>query len=167
MGQCITMPPTPPPESQPVCPISHVYIEVLYVDGSDSRRQTIRNSLRYHTISVACCGSGGQAIQWLSQQKPHAVALVILHQSLPDMNVAALAGRIHELRPKTPVYGILQAPNENLVASCIRAHMDTLFTASNVPGPILPSIIEFVELQREPCEANLAHLSFYPGTIIT
>jgi hypothetical protein len=83
------------------------------------------------------------------------------------MHLTALAGRIYELRPKTPVYGILQNPSDKLMASCIRAHIHMLFTTSKHPGPILPVIIEFVKLKRQPCDANLAQLSFYPGKIVT
>jgi len=167
MGQCIALAPTPPPESEIISPITHMSVDVLYVDKDARRCQTLRTMLERHTISVACCGSGGRALQWMTKQTYNSARVVLIHQSIPDMGIATLAHRIVDLAPGVHVCGILSESNDALVSACIRSRMHTLFANSFLPGPLLTYIVDYILTIREPSQMYLTQLCFYTGKIWT
>ena len=175
MGQCISLPPLslPIPDCRPVglpqynsTQISHLCIDVLYIDASSARRQEMMGALRYHNICTMCCSSGGNALSWLAQPT-HTTSIVIIHQSVRDMNLPTLGTRIHELCPSIILVGILHEMNEQIVRACITSKLLNLFITKSLPGPIIPFIVEQITTIRQITQHNIKHITFHPNKVWT
>ena len=163
----MTLPPQTRSDHQTICPITHLYVDVLYVDQDLTRRQTLLNALRRFNVCAACCGSGGQALRWLSCQTQHIPALIVVHHDLSDMDFLALSTQINNARPTIPIYGIINAIGDQHLAACIKARMTAVFTASKSTAVMQREIVHYVEKQRQHQPPTLAALSFYPGRVVT
>ena len=162
----MTTPPQPY-ELATSCPVSHTYVDALYIDDDVARRREMQKALQYYTVSGMCCARGGTARQWLSNRDHHAVSIVAVHQSVSDMNMAALAHRIRKLHPHLPVYAILLHCTDKMISACIRADVSRLFASSKTPTSLVPGIVKHIQSLREPHKAKLSQLSFYAGRIQT
>ncbi len=165
MGQCWVLPPPPSAQEQPSTHVSHVSTDVLYIDPDPARCHQCVVHFHANAVSVACCTHGVHALAWLNNDTLAKVSLVIIHQHIADMPMAALASRIHEIHPTMPVVGIFDQMSDQLLTACMRANITELFQESRMPNPLLLAIVHIIHLQRDSTTTQAHRLSFHPDHV--